>query len=156
MPDWDDLRKKLGDHEKRRADEPRYERIEEIGRGGSAVVHRALDRVLGREVALKTLTITSPVLRHEVEAAARLSHPNLVAIYDAGEDFIVMELVRGKTLDRMKVDERRMAEIREQVALAVQHAQDNGIIHRDLKPSNIVIAEDGTPKVLAKAPSDVI
>jgi len=148
-------------HERDR-DASRYERLEEIGHGGFAVVHRARDRKLGREVALKVMRDDVKVdpeglarFRREAEAAARLSHPNIVTILDAGEDagqmVIAMELVHGETLAHMlgarRVELRALVALLEKVARGVHHAHERGIIHRDLKPSNVLVTLAGEPKV---------
>src|SRR5690554_6318734 len=131
----------------------RYELVSRIGSGGMAVVYLAKDLVLDRHVAVKVLNDSLSHddnfvdrFRREARAAARLSHPNVVNIYDVGEDdaihYIVMEYVDGKTLkDRIKeegplpVDE--VVSIGEQIADALDHAHENGIVHRDVKSHNI-------------------
>ncbi len=156
----------LRDHEKERAalegSISRYERGEELGRGGIAVVYRAWDRKLRRDVALKVLHAhleSSPEARtrfqREWQAAARLSHPNIVTVYDAGEEkgqlFLVMELVPGTPLNRVllahRYEMKSMLELLEKVAGAVHHAHESGVVHRDLKPANILVSEGGEPKV---------
>jgi len=142
----------------------RYRVIEKIGSGGMADVYKAVDEVLGRTVAVKVLHpryASEPNFvarfRQEAQAAANLSHPNIVNIYDWGRDgetyYIVMEFVAGtdlKTLvtERGPLDPKRAAEYAAQVcaALAVAHGYD--IIHRDIKPHNIVLTPDGTIKVM--------
>jgi serine/threonine-protein kinase len=142
----------------------RYRVIERIGSGGMAEVFKAVDEVLGRTVAVKVLHpryATEPNFvarfRQEAQAAANLSHPNIVNIYDWGRDgetyYIVMEYVKGtdlKTLvdDSGPMDPVRAAEYGAQVcaALAVAHGYD--VIHRDIKPHNIVITPDSTVKVM--------
>ena len=142
----------------------RYRVIERIGSGGMAEVFKAVDEVLGRTVAVKVLHpryATEPNFvarfRQEAQAAANLSHPNIVNIYDWGRDgetyYIVMEYVNGtdlKTLveDSGPLDPVRVAQYGAQVcaALAVAHGYD--VIHRDIKPHNIVITPDGTVKVM--------
>jgi serine/threonine-protein kinase len=142
----------------------RYRVIERIGSGGMAEVFKAVDEVLGRTVAVKVLhprfaTEANFVarFRQEAQAAANLSHPNIVNIYDWGRDgdtyYIVMEYVKGTDLKTMvdddgPVDPVRAAEYGAQVcaALAVAHGYD--VIHRDIKPHNIVITPDGTVKVM--------
>jgi len=142
----------------------RYRVIERIGSGGMAEVFKAVDEVLGRTVAVKVLHpryATEPNFvarfRQEAQAAANLSHPNIVNIYDWGRDgetyYIVMEYVKGTDLKTMvddsgPVDPVRAAEYGAQVcaALAVAHGYD--VIHRDIKPHNIVITPDGTVKVM--------
>lgn len=142
--------------------EERYEILEELGRGGVSAVFRARDRKLGREVAVKVLQAhleTAPDARRRFErewqAHARLHHPNLVTVHDAGEDggrmYLVMELVRGRPLHeilrRHKYDPRGMAALLEKAARGVQIAHEAGIVHRDLKPSNLLVTEAGEPKV---------
>jgi len=133
----------------------RYERFEELGRGGMAVVYRARDHRLQRDVALKVMREdlqSDPAdrirFRREAEAAARLSHPNVVTLLDSGEDegrlFLVMEWVKGRPLHQVS---RPDAAILEKAARGVHHAHRNGIIHRDLKPANILITESGEPKI---------
>ena len=142
----------------------RYRVIERIGSGGMAEVFKAVDEVLGRTVAVKVLHpryATEPNFvarfRQEAQAAANLSHPNIVNIYDWGRDgdtyYIVMEYVKGTDLKTMvddsgPIDPVRAAEYGAQVcaALAVAHGYD--VIHRDIKPHNIVITPDGTVKVM--------
>ncbi len=142
----------------------RYRVIERIGSGGMAEVFKAVDEVLGRTVAVKVLHpryATEPNFvarfRQEAQAAANLSHPNIVNIYDWGRDgdtyYIVMEYVKGTDLKTMvddsgPIDPIRAAEYGAQVcaALAVAHGYD--VIHRDIKPHNIVITPDGTVKVM--------
>lgn len=137
-----------------------YELLGEIGRGGMGVVYKARQRSLGRLVALKTIFAPHEPrerarFRTEAEATARLSHPNIVQIYEVGQEedrpYLSMELVTGKSLDKQLAESplaaRAAAELLLTVARAVAHAHDHGIVHRDLKPANILITGDGTPKI---------
>jgi len=128
-----------------------------------ADVYEAEDTLLGRSVAVKLLHANFASddafvarFRREAQAAANLSHPNIVAIYDWGQDegtyFMVMELIRGRTLrDIIKTEgallPRRSAEIAAETAAALSVAHQHGVFHRDIKPGNIMIAEDGSVKV---------
>lgn len=141
----------------------RYEIIMKIGSGGMADVYKAKDRVLNRLVAIKVLkqeysTDATFVKKFRVEAqsAAGLSHPNIVNVYDVGEDdgvyFIVMELVQGITLKNYidmkgKLDIREALSISVQIASGLSAAHENRIIHRDIKPQNIIMSRDGKVKV---------
>lgn len=141
----------------------RYEIIAKIGSGGMADVYKAKDHVLNRLVAIKVLkqeysTDATFVKKFRVEAqsAAGLSHPNIVSVYDVGEDdgvyFIVMELVQGITLKNYidmkgKLDIREALNISVQIASGLSAAHDNRIIHRDIKPQNIIMSRDGKVKV---------
>jgi eukaryotic-like serine/threonine-protein kinase len=132
----------------------RYEIAELLGRGGTADTYRGIDKTLRRDVAVKVLIErsdeTNARLLMEARAMARLNHPNIVAVYDAGEDsgisYIVMELVRGKTLSALESGElgykQALGYIYE-ILGALEYANSQGIIHRDIKPSNIMIVEDG-------------
>jgi tetratricopeptide (TPR) repeat protein len=139
-----------------------YDLIESLGRGGMGVVYKARQRALGRVVALKRIAAgidaeSSELTRFqtEAEAAARLKHPNIVAVFDVGEQdgapYLAMELVDGGSLaDRLKsrpIPHREAADLAMTLARAVQHAHDSGVVHRDLKPANILLAKDGTPKI---------
>ncbi len=137
----------------------RYQLGQELGRGGMGTVYRAYDPTLEREVAVKMLselglgTEGRERLLHEAKAIAKLSHPNIVAVYDAGETgetpFIVMEMIEGASLhDRPPSDFPATVEIAQQVCAALEHAHQHGIVHRDLKPENVLIAEDGTAKLM--------
>ena len=152
----------------------RYELIEKIGEGGMAVVYKARCRLLNRYVAIKILRpeFTKDEqfvenFKRESQAAASLSHPNIVSVYDVGKEgnisYIVMELIEGKTLsDVIKAEApmeyRKVIEITRQVASALSLAHKNHIIHRDIKPNNILITPDGTAKLadfgIAKAMTD--
>ena len=149
--------------QQKRALANRYELLSHIARGGMADVFEARDLQLNRQVAVKILhqqfsadeTFVAR-FRKEAQAAANLSHPNIVAIYDWGEDeltyFIVMELVQGRSLRDVLRSEgallpRRAAEIAAEVASALEVAHRNRVIHRDNKPGNILLAADGTVKV---------
>lgn len=152
----------------------RYEIIEKIGNGGMATVYRAKDMTLKRNVAVKVLkdeftTDEEFIKRFNIEAqsAASLTHPNIVSIYDVGNEesiyYIVMELVQGKTLKQI-IDEdgvlpwKWSLNIAIQIASALETAHKNNIVHRDIKPHNIIITEDGIAKVtdfgIAKAVSN--
>ena len=124
----------------------KYEVLREIARGGMAVVYEALDPALGRKVALKVLKEGNHErLRREAAAAAKLRHPNVVAVHDVGPDYIAMDLIQGKTLAETAptmTPEQRLA-VLETVARAVAHAHHQGVIHRDLKPQNVLIEPDG-------------
>ena len=139
-----------------------YEILGELGRGGMGVVYRARHVGLNRQVALKMILAGSHAgaaqasrFRAEAEAVARLQHPNIVQIYDVGEQdgraFFSLELVEGGSLAQL-VDglpqpaDRAAAWVRT-LARAMEAAHRKGIIHRDLKPSNILLASDGTLKI---------
>ena len=154
----------------------RYEIIQKIGNGGMAIVYKARDLTLNRYVAVKVLrdeftTDEEFIKRFETEAqsAARLIHPNIVSIYDVGVDnnltyYIVMELIQGKTLKEIIIQEQGplpwkwSINVSIQIASALEMAHRNNIIHRDIKPHNIIITEDGVAKVtdfgIAKAVSN--
>ena len=141
------------------------ELLEEIGRGGMGVVWRARQRRLNRDVAVKTLpggdlagAEARARFRNEAQATARLKHPNLVPIHEVGEDggvpYLVMELVVGRALSEVLGGKPASAKLAARwlhdIALAVQHAHDQGVLHRDLKPSNILIEsgdDGGRPRV---------
>ena len=137
----------------------RYEIIKKIGDGGMAFVYEAKDRLLNRTVAVKVLRPEFVddeeflgKFKREAEAVASLSHPNIVNVYDVGEDgkvhYIVMELVEGQNLkDIIKnegtLDEYTALDITKQIAKALGAAHKKGIIHRDIKPHNILISNEG-------------
>lgn len=152
----------------------RYLLGEQLGRGGMGVVYQAHDSVLDREVAVKVLNQTGlgaegrARLLSEAQAVAKLNHPNIVTVHDAGEiepatgsphatagqagqsaPYIVMELVEGKNLHEHPPDgfEGMIAMARD-VSAALEHAHSHEIIHRDLKPENIIIAPDSTAKLM--------
>lgn len=145
----------------------RYEIIKEIGVGGMAKVYKAKDRLLGRYVAIKVLKDQfaeddefAKKFENEAQSAARLSHINIVNVYDIGKDmlngkliqYIVMEYVEGETLkdliDREKVLENHdIIDYSTQIAQALKSAHDSGIVHRDIKPQNILIDKYGLCKV---------
>ncbi len=136
-----------------------YTVVDTLGRGGMGVVHRCRD-AFGREVALKTITSGAigrldARLRREAQAICRLRHSNIVGLIAVGEDegipFIVMDLVRGESLDavlaRGPLPADRAASIVRDVARALDHAHERGVIHRDVKPANVLIDEHGDPRL---------
>ena len=136
----------------------RYRLGEELGRGGMGTVHRAHDSLLQRDVAIKVLRKTGADggphahLLREAQVIAKLNHPNIVQVHDAGElegaPFIVMELVEGDSLHRRRpTDLVDILSIARQVCAALEHAHAHGIVHRDLKPENVLVADDGTAKL---------
>ena len=151
----------------------RYEIIDRIGSGGMADVYKAVDRVLKRYVAMKVLKREFredenfvKKFRSEAQAAAGLTHPNIVNVYDVAEDrglhYIVMELVEGITLKEYidkkgKLSPKEVIGITMQVCAGIDAAHSNRIIHRDIKPQNIMISKEGKVKVtdfgIAKATS---
>ena len=145
----------------------RYEILDELGRGAMGVVYRAMDPVIGRTVAVKTIRLseegtglTRPELlarfQTEARAAGLLTHPNIVVVYDAGEEnglyFITMELVEGKSLQALldgghAFPVPRVIRILEQTCSALQFAHERNIVHRDVKPANLMLTADDTVKV---------
>ncbi len=152
----------------------RYEIIEKVGSGGMATVYKARDTILNRYVAVKVLrdefTTDEEFIKRfntEAQSAARLTHPNIVSVFDVGQEYniyyIVMELVQGKTLKQIVSEEGALpwkwtVNIAIQICSALEMAHRNGIVHRDIKPHNIIITEDGIAKVtdfgIAKAVSN--
>jgi serine/threonine protein kinase len=141
----------------------RFEILRELGRGAQSVVYLAFDPHLAREVAIKTLHFAHPdpqqnaSLLDEARAVSKLAHPNIVPIFEAGEEdgdiFLVFEYVSGENLAMSlrrhgALPPAKAANLMTEVLDAVGHAHEHGIIHRDLKPSNILINENGRPKVM--------
>ncbi len=142
----------------------RYMIVKHIGSGGMADVYVAMDTLLNREVAIKVLRgelSNDPVallrFQREAQASCALIHPNIVEIYDVGEDggshFLVMEYIRGKTLKQLihlrgalAIDEA--VAIMKQLVAATHEAHKRGIIHRDIKPQNVLVKDDGTIKMV--------
>jgi len=133
----------------------KYLRVKPIGAGGMGEVWSGWDTELRRRVALKFLSRRDreEIARFEREAqtAAKLSHPNIAAVYDVGEDagrsYIALQLVRGRTLAAFPRDDRRLlVEFARQAALAVHYAHGEGVVHRDLKPSNLMIEGEPGPR----------
>src|SRR5258708_5763473 len=146
----------------------RYQIIGEIGRGGMGAVYRGVDPAIGRTVAIKTILFTgfgSPEeveqlrarLLREAQAVGTLMHPNIVTVFDMGEDggiaYIVMEFIQGKTLEQLigeggqTLPPERAIEILANAARALDYAHAHGVIHRDVKPANIMVQDDGTVKL---------
>ena len=145
----------------------RYELQEELGRGAMGIVYKAYDPRIGRAVAVKTMKLTEAgtgmnheelVARFDIEtkAAGRLTHPNIVVVYDAGADgglfYITMELVHGRSLQAL-IDQKqvfplpRVLRIMEQAGSALDFAHQNSVVHRDIKPANLLVTADDTLKV---------
>ena len=145
----------------------RYEIVGELGRGAMGVVYRAVDPVIGRNVAVKTIRLTEegtgltrPELlsrfQTEARAAGLLTHPNIVVVYDAGEEhglyYITMELVVGQSMQAVfdsgeAFPVPRILRILEQTCGALQFAHERNIVHRDIKPANLMLTADDTVKV---------
>src|SRR4029077_2309454 len=145
----------------------RYEFIDELGRGAMGVVYKAMDPVIGRTVAVKTIRLSEqgtglsrPELltrfQTEARAAGLLTHPNIVVVFDAGEEdglyYITMELVEGKSLQALLDGGHafplpRTLRIMEQTCSALQFAHERNVIHRDIKPANLMLTPDDTVKV---------
>ena len=145
----------------------RYQLLDELGRGAMGVVYRAHDPVIGRDVAVKTMHLSADGssanrpeflsrFQTEARAAGILTHPNIVVVYDAGEEggvfYITMELVEGRSLHSLLEEHQtfplpRAIKIIEQACAALDYAHKHNIIHRDVKPANLMIAADDTVKI---------
>ena len=143
----------------------RYRIVGELGRGATGTVYRAIDPLIERAVAVKTLNPNLPedVLTdvrdrflREAKSAGRLSHPNLITIYDVGMEgevaFIAMELLEGKSLQQMLREQGRLdvataADFAAQIAEGLDHAHRHAIVHRDVKPGNVMISPSGHAKL---------
>ncbi len=146
------------------AGHPRYHIRKELGRGGMGVVYQAEHGIMERRVALKVIKreyTANPVaverFHREIQAAARLDHPNIVAVYDAEQSgevhFLVMECIDGVSLDRLVAEKGPLpvaeaCEYVRQAALGLHHAHERGMVHRDVKPHNLIRTADGVVKVL--------
>jgi serine/threonine-protein kinase len=142
----------------------KYDILDVLGRGGMGVVYRGIDKHIGREVAIKTLTQgfagDSGMLARfydEARKTGRLNHPNIVTVYELGDDngvpYIVMERVEGNPLDRLIQSNAQLSmadrvKIVEEVCSALGYAHRNNVIHRDVKPANIFVQPDGSAKLL--------
>ena len=141
----------------------KYRIVGQLGRGGAGVVYKAVDETLNRDVAIKTLSPdlanTEVMTRFRAEATilARLNHPQIATIYELfkseGELLMVMEFVRGESLDKLTerlgpVAPDRAAYLIEQILQALEHAHGAGIVHRDIKPANVMITDEGGVKIM--------
>lgn len=139
----------------------RFELLREVGRGSFGVVYEARDRELLRSVAFKLvragrLAVGDEQLRREAEVIARLSHPNLVTIFDVGHSehgpYLVLEYLRGETLQARLACGRlaplEAVRLATEIARGLAYAHEHGVVHRDLKPSNVFVCEDGRVKLL--------
>lgn len=142
----------------------KYEIVEELGTGSMGIIYRARDTILDRDVALKTIARAGSLdnelkerFYREARACARLQHPNIVTVYDLGEQdgvaYIAMELLVGSDLRKFMSERQTMAidrkiELMAGVCEGLHHAHEGGIVHRDIKPSNIFLNEDGRAKIL--------
>jgi serine/threonine-protein kinase len=144
----------------------RYEVVRELGRGSMGVVYEGFDPVIGRTVAIKTMLTEGLApeeyrefrarFQREAQAAGVLSHPNIVNVFDYGEDngilYLIMEYLQGTSLEKL-VEGKKVLPIEtiipmcEQVCGALDHAHERGIVHRDIKPANIMILNNGMVKV---------
>jgi serine/threonine-protein kinase len=143
----------------------RYEIVGELGQGAMGVVYKATDPLIDRIVAIKTITLSLAQeereeyegrFYQEAKAAGRLSHPNIVTIYDVGRSgdiaYIAMEFLQGRELRDILNDEKllpvdQVIDIVAQVALGLAYAHEHGIVHRDIKPSNIMVGRDAHVKI---------
>lgn len=141
----------------------RYSLLHKLGDGGMADVYLAIDTILNREVAVKILRgdlAVDPVavlrFKREATAALALNHPNIVEVYDVGEEegqhYIVMEYIKGITLKQLiskrgALDKQEAVDIMKQLTSAMVHAHKNNVVHRDIKPQNVLIKDDGTVKL---------
>lgn len=132
--------------------EPRFVRLEEIGKGNSGQVWKCRDTVLNRVVALKFLDMIDeselPAFRQEAHLAATLSHPNIATVHDVGEEggrhFIVMQFIDGRRLDQVgPLGTRRVVAVVRDAARAVAYAHERGVVHCDIKPKNMMLTEGG-------------
>ncbi len=141
----------------------KYEILEELGRGGMGVVYRAHETELDRTVAVKMILahhVSTPEFTErfhgEAKAAAKVSHPNIVGVYETGthheQHYIAMEFVPGSSLAELfanrTIDLRDTARIVAEIARAVHFLHERQVLHGDLKPSNILVTEDGRPVLL--------
>ena len=138
----------------------KYQILGILGVGGMGGVYRGLDKSVGREVAIKTLTEATEELRQRFQLEARsgvLNHPNVVTVYDFGEQdgnpYIVMEFVQGDSLENLLRAGRQFSlierlEIVRQVCLALGYAHQQGVIHRDIKPANVMVQPSGNIKIV--------
>src|SRR3989440_201530 len=145
----------------------RYEIVGELGRGAMGIVYKAVDPVIGRTVAVKTIRLSEEGtglnraellarFQTEARAAGLLTHPNIVVVYDAGEEdglyYITMELVEGKSLQVLldgghSFPLSRTLRIMDQTCSALQFAHERNVVHRDIKPANLMLAADDTVKI---------
>ena len=143
----------------------RYEIVREIGHGAMGVVYEALDPTIGRKIALKAIRFdgigttadeAARRFKNEARAAGGLNHPNIVTVYDAGEDsgilYLAMEFIEGSTLEALIREERTIAtaqtiDIIRQVCAGLDFAHAKGIVHRDVKPGNIMLAGNSLVKI---------